>query len=96
MPPKTNPSILHLNLKRKYFAGIVAGTKKTEYRAYTPYWRRRIENRKYDAIRFRNGYATRAPVMLVQHLGYRVQGNGRNKEFAIRLGRVLSIKRWRS
>ena len=48
-------SILHLNLHRKFFADIVARTKKIEYRAYTPYWRRRIENRKYDLIQFHNG-----------------------------------------
>ena len=55
------PAILHLNLKRKYFAQIVAKTKKKEFRRYTPYWRRRIENREYDFIQFRNGYATKAP-----------------------------------
>jgi hypothetical protein len=53
-----------------------------------------LEGRKYDVILFRNGYATKAPEMLVEFLGCRVQGKGRNKEFAIRLGRILKIKRW--
>lgn len=87
--------ILHLNLHRKYFADIVARTKKLEYRAYTTYWRRRIENREYNVIQFRNGYATKAPEMLVEYRGYRVQGKGTNREFAIRLGRILKIKRWK-
>jgi hypothetical protein len=86
--------ILHLNLHRKYFADIVARTKKLEYRAYTTYWRRRIENRKYNFIKFRNGYATKAPEMLVEYRGYRIRGKGRHKQFAIRLGRILKIKRW--
>jgi hypothetical protein len=52
------PAILHLNLRRKWFAKIAKKTKRVEYRKYTPYWRRRIENRDYDVIHFRNGYAT--------------------------------------
>ena len=87
------PDILHLILERDPFDRIAKGTKRIEYRDYTPYWRRRIENREYDVIQFRNGYATQAPGMLVEYRGYRVQGKGRNKEFAIRLGRILKIKR---
>jgi ASC-1-like (ASCH) protein len=87
-------SILHLNLHREFFAAIAAGTKRIEYRQRTAYWRRRLEGREYDVIQFRNGYATKAPLMLVEYRRYRVQGKGRNKEFAIRLGRILNIKRW--
>jgi len=86
------PAILHLNLHRDPFERIAAGTKRIEYREYTPYWRRRIENRKHDVIQFRNGYATKAPEMLVEFRGYRIQGKEREKEFAIRLGRILKIK----
>ena len=75
--------------------GLRKKTKRFEYRDYTPYWRRRIENREYDVIHFRNGYATEAPEMLVEYRGYRVQGKGKKKEFAIRLGRILKIKRWK-
>ena len=99
-------STLYLNLRQELFAQIAARTKTIEYRAYTPYWRRWIENREYDVIQFRSGYATRAPEMLVEFRGYRIQGPvkdprshgarlGRYKEFAIRLGRILKIKRWR-
>jgi ASC-1-like (ASCH) protein len=48
---------LHLNLRRKYFEEIAAGTKRVEYREQKPYWRKRLEHRKYDVIKFRNGYA---------------------------------------
>ena len=62
--------ILHLNLYRKYFDAIADGTKITEYRDKTDYWKRRIEGRKYDIIKFRNGYAKDAPTMLVEYEGY--------------------------
>ncbi len=88
-------NVLHLNLHREYFAAIVAGTKRIEYRDRTPYWQRRLEGRKYDVIQFRNGYATRAPVMVVEFLGLRRYGQGSAGYYAIRLGRVLTIKRWR-
>ena len=91
----SKPATLHLNLHREFFAAVAEGRKKREFRRYTPYWRRRIENRQYDLIQFRNGYATKAPVMVVEYRGYRVRGQGRNREFSIRLGRILQIKRWR-
>ena len=90
----SKPATLHLNLHREFFAAVAEGRKR-EFRRYTPYWRRRIENRQYDLIQFRNGYATKAPVMVVEYRGYRVRGQGRNREFSIRLGRILQIKRWR-
>ena len=81
--------VLHLNLHREFFAKIAAGTKRTEYRDRTSYWRARIEGRQYDVIQFRNGYATDALRMRVQFKGVTVQGRGSNKEFVIKLGRIL-------
>ena len=88
-------SILHLNLHREFFAQIAAGKKRIEYRSRTPYWRRRLEGRRYDVIQFRNGYATKAPEMLEEFFGVRKYGKGRSGSYAIRLGRILMIKRWR-
>ncbi|NBT48186.1 MAG: ASCH domain-containing protein [Actinobacteria bacterium] len=87
--------ILHLNLHREYFDLIERGLKKTEYRRCTRYWKKRLEGRKYDVIRFRNGYATKAPVMDVQYVtkGFRVVGG--KKEYAIRLGKILKIKNYK-
>jgi ASC-1-like (ASCH) protein len=84
-------SVLHLNLRRKYFAQIAAGTKHVEYREQTPYRKTRLEKRDYDLIKFRNGYATKAPEMFVEFCGVR---KGRRK-YDIRLGRILKIKRWK-
>jgi len=87
--------ILHLNLHREGFASIIAKTKRMEYRRRTPYWKTRLENRKYDVIQFRNGYATNAPEMQVEFLGLcRIKKDGKNV-YAIRLGKVLKIKRWK-
>jgi ASC-1-like (ASCH) protein len=88
------PEILHLNLHRKFFDAIARGEKPIEYRDRTAYWRKRLEGRKYDAILFRNGYATDAPEMLVEFRGLRRYGRGRDAYYAIRLGRILRIKRW--
>lgn len=89
-------NILHLNLHREYFAQIATRTKRIEYRQQTPYWKRRLEGRKFDVIQFRNGYATKAPEMQVEFLGLRRYGKGQNTYYAIRLGRILKLKRWRA
>jgi len=88
-------AILHLNLHREWFAAIAARTKRIEYRRRTRYWKTRLENRHYDAIQFRNGYTTDAPEMLVEFRGVRRYGRGHNAYYAIRLGKILKIKRWR-
>lgn len=87
---------LHLNLHREFFAAIAARKKRIEYRGQTPHWRRRLEGRTYDIIQFRNGYATKAPEMQVEFLGVRRYGKGRKAYYAIRLGRILKIKRWKA
>jgi hypothetical protein len=88
------PEILHLNLHRKFFAAIASKQKRIEYRKQSPYWRKRLDDRKYDAILFRNGYATGAPEMLIEFRGLRRYGIGRNAYYAIRLGKILRISRW--
>jgi hypothetical protein len=88
--------ILHLTLKREWFDQIAQGLKRKEFRQYKPYWQRRLEGREYDAILFRNGYASNAPEMLVEYVGLGRDGLGRNADYVIRLGRVIETKRWRS
>lgn len=87
--------ILRLNLYREHFAAIIAKSKRIEYRDQTPHWRSRLEGRRYDAILFRNGYSAKAPEMLVELLGVRRYGKNRNAYYALSLGRILKIKRWR-
>jgi hypothetical protein len=88
-------SILYLNLHREFFAAIAAKTKRIEYRDRTAFWKKRLEGRGYDVICFRNGYATDAPEMIVEFVGVRKYGTPRKGYYAIRLGKILKIKRWK-
>ena len=49
--------ILHLNLHREFFAAIAAGEKRISIGNNRLIGAKRIENRQYDAILFRNGYS---------------------------------------
>lgn len=89
------PTILHLNLHRQFFADIAAKTKRIEYRERTTYWRKRLEGRHYDIIQFRNGYATKAPEIQVKFLGVKKVKKWGAQYYAIQLGRILSLKRWK-
>lgn len=50
--------ILHLVLKRKWYDMIASGEKKEEYRATTPYWTKRILEKKdfIWSVAFHRGY----------------------------------------
>jgi hypothetical protein len=84
-----------MTLEKKWFGEIAAKRKRTEYRNQSRHWKSRLEGKKYDVIKFRNGYATNAPEMLVEFRGLRRHGKGRNAYYAIQLGRILKIKRWK-
>lgn len=58
--------LLQLNLHREFFRAILDGSKKKEFRDRTDYWERRLTNKKYTHVRFRNGYQTEAPEMIVE------------------------------
>ncbi len=87
--------ILQLNLRRQWFDAIACGTKKKEFRACTPYWATRLDDRTYREIHFRNGYATKAPWMRVEFKGVSKQGRGQAAEYVIRLGKVLRSGNYR-
>lgn len=82
--------VLHLTLKHEYFAKIVEGKKPYEFRDLTDYWKSRLEGREYDAMLFRNGYHEDAPEMLVEFLGCEKWSHS----YAIKLGRIIELKRW--
>jgi len=62
-------NILHLTLKKKWFDMILSGVKREEYREIKPYWRKRLLNKKFSFIHFRNGYAKDA-------LSFTIEVNG--------------------
>ncbi len=82
--------ILHLNLIGRWFDDIVAGGKHEEFRKFTPYWKARLASREYDVVEFRNGYAPDARRMRVEFKGVVVEGRGKQREFVIQLGRILT------
>ena len=84
--------ILHLNLFKKYFDQIAEGTKTIEYREKTDFWKKRIENREYDVIQFRNGYAKIAPTMLVEYKGYTIGLTEVGEEYELKLGKIIEVK----
>lgn len=62
--------VLILNMKREWFAKIWNGEKTVEYRAFKPYWIRRIGDWVNTAplakfVEMRLGYRRNAPAMLV-------------------------------
>ena len=92
--------ILHIPIKKKWFDMIKSGEKKEEYREITKHWCSRLVNgmgyRKYDIVRFRNGYGKNVPQMDVECLG--IHGGGGKPEwgaeegkayFVIHLGKVI-------
>src|SRR5262249_40548151 len=83
--------VLHLAVEREWFDDIAEGRKRHEYRAYKEYWKKRLEGKEFDIVRFRNGYAADAPEMDVEFVGVERKG----KNYVIRLGQVLKKKRWR-
>ena len=87
---------LPLTLHREPFDAIVAGKKKTEYREYTAYWRARLDGRSFAEVHFRNGYAAKAPFMRVECRGIRKINSYGRSQYAIRLGRVLQLKYYKS
>ena len=58
---------LHLTLYRRWFIAILRGDKKIERRIKSPYWERRL-NKKYDLVKFVNGYGAGRPWVIVKIL----------------------------
>jgi len=88
--------VLHLTLKKKWFDMIASGEKREEYREIKPYWNRRLINKSYDVIQFRNGYSKDSPTMLVEckglysSLGIIEWGAPEGKQvFILKLGKIL-------
>lgn len=94
--------ILNLTLKKKWFDLIASGKKKTEYREIKQYWIQRLTNwiwdhkfseKKFDEVHFRNGYRPDSPFMRVEWKGLVFRTFEGTERFAIKLGKVLEIRR---
>lgn len=51
--------ILRLPVKREYFEAIRDGLKTEEYRRFTPYWKKRIDGKRFDEVVITLGYPSR-------------------------------------
>ena len=87
--------ILHLTLKKKWFDLIASGVKREEYREMKAYWHKRL-NKEYDAIIFRNGYASDSPSLKIElkeilsGIGITEWGAPENERvYILRLGKIL-------
>ena len=90
--------ILYLTLNKKWFDMIKSGVKKEEYREIKPHWKKRLLNKSFDVIHFRNGYGKNDPQMIVEHKGM-LEGLGiiewgapeGKKVYILKLGNILKI-----
>lgn len=89
--------ILYLTLKKQWFDLINSGVKTEEYRDIKPYWEKRLENKTYDIVEFRNGYQKDAPKMsfiineIVKENGHTQWGAVKGKTYyVIRLGNRIN------
>jgi hypothetical protein len=84
-------------LKREWFAKIVDGSKKFEYREIKPYWTSRLS--KVSApfrLVLRNGMNHPIPVLIVRidHVTPNPRGKARKGTYALRIGRVIKVQHW--
>ncbi len=96
-------NILHLPLKKKWFDMILSGEKMEEYREVKDHWRKRFcekkDFKKFDIIRFTNGYGADCPSFDIEFKGFRL-GKGREEwgaelkrdYFVLKLGKILKTR----
>ena len=86
--------VLHLVLKRKYFERIFNGTKTTEYRDLTEYWKKRIDKKHYTHIKFQLAYSKNPPTMLVEVLDRNTVDYKGVKSYAFDLGKIIEVNNY--
>lgn len=75
---KKDPTVLNLNLKKKWFDMIASGEKKEEYRDIKKHWTNQFiipftENFiTPDRVRFMNGMSKNAPIYECEFIGIRI------------------------
>jgi hypothetical protein len=84
-------------LKREWFAKIVDGSKRVEYREIKPYWTSKL--RKVSTpfrLILRNGMSPPIPVLTVRidRIVPSPRGKARKGDYALHIGRVLKVEHW--
>jgi len=93
---------LYLTLKKPQFKITLSGEKKIEYRRSSQWIVSRLVNKKYDLIKFVNGYGKDKPFFIVELKGYKIIrkqeqhlfSNGlivevKLGDYAIKLGKII-------
>ena len=86
--------VLHLVLKRKYFERIYNKTKKVEYRDFTSYWSKRLEDKNFTHIKFQLAYSKNPPTMLVEILDRNIVDYKGVKSYAFDLGEITEVNNY--
>ena len=55
----------------------------------TSYWDKRLANREYDVIQFRNGYMKDAPIMVIPYAGYEIIERNGVIVYSLNLGNII-------
>jgi len=91
-------AMLKLTLKKQWFDMILSGVKKEEYREIKPYWDNRLFKKKYDTIKFTNGYKINSPFFYIElldittGLGKTDIGGGSEIVYILKLGNIINQK----
>jgi len=104
---KNPESILELTIKKQWFDMIASGVKLQEYREIKKYWISRLMTeangqqifKKFQAVRFRNGYGPNAPAVTVELKGIKIgsavpewSGSWPGIVFVLQLGQIIINK----
>ena len=81
---------LHLTLKKSWFDLMISGKKKVEYRRPSMWIKKRLHNKKYDFIKFVNGYGNDKPYFVCKYKGYKIS---KKNDVVIIEGVSVSIKK---
>ncbi len=86
-------------LEREWFAKIVDGSKRVEYREIKPYWTSRLSKVETPfRLVLRNGMNRPIPVLTVRidriAPNPRRKGRKRKGSYALHIGRILKVEHW--
>jgi hypothetical protein len=87
--------VITTTLEREWFAKIVAGEKRVEYREIKPYWTKRLKRVRVPfKLVLRNGMNPPVPVLMVRI--DRIQPNPPHYSgtYGLYIGRILKVEHW--
>lgn len=97
MKTKRSTDVITTTIQRQWFAEIIAGTKRIEYREIKPYWTKRLKKvRTPFKLVLRNGMTPPVPVLTVRidRVTPDPHRHPRRGEYELHIGRVLRVEHW--